>query len=99
MVAYQSAPDKSGSLSTSIILLDVRSGEMVDMISGLGGPEAKSFSMRLRPQRNEVAVALGERNFLFHVSDQPRPPEPVVHFGAGPRRPQAIIRDEGSLFQ
>jgi outer membrane protein assembly factor BamB len=99
MVAYQSTVGKNGSMSTSIVLMDVRSGEVVDMINGLNVSEARAFSMRLRPQRSEVAIALGEKNFIFRVSEQPRPPEPVINFGAGPTRSQPMIKDESSLFQ
>jgi outer membrane protein assembly factor BamB len=99
MVAYQSIPQRTGGMLTSLILLDVRTGEIVDTISELGGREAKSFAMRLRPERDQIAVALGERNFKFQITDLDRPPEPVVYYGTGFSRTNAIIRDESSLFQ
>lgn len=99
MAAYQPVGGRAGITSTSLILIDLRDGRLASLVEGLSPVEVSTFSMRLFPELQQIAVAVGEENFRFHVTDQPRPPEPVVHYGSLPKRSPEVIRDESSLFK
>jgi len=99
MAAYQPIGGRTGVSSTALILIDLRDGRLASLIEGLNPVEASTFSMRLFPELQQVAIALGEENFRFSVTQDPCPPEPVVHFGLGQKRSQDVIRDESSLFK
>lgn len=99
MVAFQPNGSAAGFSSSSIILIDLRDGRVASKIDELAPEQTVAFSMRLYPEDQQIAVAMGELNFRFLVTDQDRPPEPVVHFGSNRKQTREMIRDESSLFK
>lgn len=99
MAAFQPSADRTGSSSTPLVLIDLRDGRLASVVDGLTPEQTSNFSMRLFPDSQQIAMAIGEVNLRFDITDQSRPPEPVVHFGSTRKRTPEVIRDESSLFK
>ncbi|MBX3420090.1 MAG: PQQ-binding-like beta-propeller repeat protein [Pirellulaceae bacterium] len=98
LVAYRFAAQQEAPMSAALVLLDLRSGQLAQVVDGLN-VSGRTFGMRLRPEEQQIVVAVGEQNLRFHVTDQPPPPEPVAHFGGVYEKPRIIKRDEATLFK
>lgn len=100
MMAYRLVSTQEAPLSTNLILLDLRSGELACVVEGILVPATRpAMNMQVRPQEHEIAVAVGDKNYRFQVTEQPKPPEPIMHYGGVYEKPLTIKRDEKTLFK
>ena len=87
-----------GSTTTTVLLLDLRTGKIAYSIDGPKLDRPTMLSIELRPQSHEIALMIGEKFFRFRATDEPAPPEPIVNFGFTVQREVPIKRDSTGLF-
>ncbi len=100
MMAYRQASNQDAPLSTNLILLDLRSGQLASVVEGiLVAANRPTVNMQIRPQEHQIAIAVGDKNYRFQVTGQHGPPEPIMHYGGVYEKPLTIKRDEKTLFK
>jgi hypothetical protein len=100
MMAYRQASNQEAPLSTNLILLDLRSGQLASVVEGiLVAANRPTVNMQVRPQEHQIAIAVGDKNYRFQVTGQHGPPEPIMHYGGVYEKPLTIKRDEKTLFK
>lgn len=81
MVAYRSNRDRNMN-TLSVAVVDLRDGSLPFSAEGIptntGSP---NFAMLLRPRTQTLNATIGSVDFMMRVTDQPKPPQPVVSFG------------------
>lgn len=87
-----------GSTTTTVLLLDLRTGKIAYSIDGPKLDRPTMLSIELRPQSHEIALMIGEKFFRFRATDEPAPPEPIINFGFTIQREVPIKRDSTGLF-
>ncbi len=87
-----------GSTTTTVLLLDLRTGKIAYAIEGPKLDRPTMMSIELRPQSHEVALMIGEKFYRLKATDEPAPPEPIINFGFTIQREVPIKRDSTGLF-
>lgn len=80
MAAYRFNPRRRNE-SAVVALVDLRDGRLVFANDRLTMDAPGGFAMLLRPRAQIVEMMLGNRNYIFRLTDGPRPPQPVFSYG------------------
>jgi hypothetical protein len=94
MVLYR-FEDGEAPTFAACVLLDLRDGSIC-FSNNKFLVRNRGFNMRLRPMDQRIELAIGDRNYQLHITDEERPPQPVAMFGFdkvrnAPRRGSGII--------
>ncbi len=84
MVAYRftdaAHPEAQSAAVASVAMVDLRDGQLAFADDAIL-VKAKAFNMLLKPNEQELEMAIGDRNYKFHFTPEARPPQPVFVFG------------------
>ncbi|RMF39902.1 MAG: tetratricopeptide repeat protein, partial [Planctomycetota bacterium] len=100
VAAYRIESTRSNLAFLTLVLLDLRNGELAYTARRMPVRSPSHCVMELRPVSHTISIAVGGRTFLLRATDEPTPPQPVAYFGKiGPARSSTHPFQSFDLFR
>ena len=93
LIACRFESQQEKPLAVTIALVDLRDGRLSQLVERLSVQGARSISMRLRPELQQIALAVGERNLRLQITDQPPPQSRLSGSVARPTPPLLVLAE------